>query len=264
MQITWLGTASLLMEENGVRLAVDPYLRRTGHSLPPFPLETLKDVQGILITHPHLDHFADIAEVMQVCSAPVYVSHRGIEIARKENMETNLLARLVEIKPGDELVFDDLCVHVWQSQHCMFDARLVVHTLIRAVQPKNIIQALRLAHLNAHYCINLKRDVLAFEVAALDSRAFVLGSAALSPDVSYPADCDMLIYPYQGRSDMASYSISLLKQLGPRCVILDHFDDAFPPVSHAMDTSELKRLAHVWLPDMEIKKPVFGVPYSVR
>ena len=259
LHITWLGTASLLVEAAGISIAIDPYLRSGGSGLPPFPLDRMAEVSAIFITHPHLDHFADIARLMKMAPAPVYVCRRGIEIARAEGID---IARLVEVAPGDAISVGDLTVHVYRGRHCRFDARLVARTLARCVHPRHLGRALGLARLNRRFSIDPNRDVLAFEVASSDTSALVFGSAALAAGVAYP-QADVLVYPYQGRSDMAAYSLPLLRALGIPRVVLSHFDDAFPPVSHGMDTDELVCLARRELPEVEIIRPRFDETITV-
>ena len=80
MKITWLGTACLLIETAQCRLLFDPYLRSFS-SLPAFPMECVAEIDAIFITHPHLDHFADLPVVLEHTHAPVYVCRRGLKIA---------------------------------------------------------------------------------------------------------------------------------------------------------------------------------------
>ena len=253
MRITWLGTASILIESPDARIAIDPYLRRLGCELPPFPLDALHDVDAIFITHPHLDHFADIAEIMRACSAPVYVCRRGLEIAAAEGIPR---VRLHELRPGDTVSCGTLTVRAHQGCHCRVDAALVVRTLARCLQPFHLHAALVLARLNRRHSIDLARDVLAFEVRALDESVLVLGSAALPSNVEYPRT-DALVFPYQGRSDMAAYSIPLIRHLGIPHVVLSHFDDAFPPVSQAMQPEEFVELALEELRGVRVEIPEY-------
>ena len=259
MRLTWLGCASLVIEEAGERIAFDPYYRRRAGALPPFPMDALRDVRACFITHPHLDHFSDIAEVLEVCPASVFVCPRGIEIARREGIPQE---RLVPTAPGDTWAGEHLAVRAWRAEHCVFDAPLIASTLVRALHPANLRGALALVGLNHRFSIDYRRDVLAFEVRGAQTSVLVLGSAALADDVAYPA-ADTLVFPYQGRHDMARWAVPIIRRLGARRVVLDHFDDAFPPVSCAQDTGRLVALAHRELPGVAIVVPHLGEPVEL-
>lgn len=64
MNITWIGQGGYLVEQNGWRLAIDPYLTdalATSHGLhrlapPPVAIADL-GAQAVFVTHDHLDHF---------------------------------------------------------------------------------------------------------------------------------------------------------------------------------------------------------------
>lgn len=133
-------------------------------------------------------------------------------------------------------------------------------TLHKALKPEHLTQALQIEKLNRQYHIDAKEDVLAFEIQAEGKTLFLMGTANLREDISYPKHMDLLIFPYQGRNDMAEYSLSLLERLQPKAVMLDHFDDAFPPVSSAMDCDRIIRLAGERFPDMNIFQPI---PFKV-
>ena len=55
----------------------------------------------------------------------------------------------------------------------------------------------------------------------------------------YPTGADLMVLPYQGTSDLLTPAAAVIDRLKPRAVLLDHWDDAFPPVSSAVDTSDI-------------------------
>ena len=68
----------------------------------------------------------------------------------------------------------------------------------------------------------------------------------------------MLILPYQGTSDLVSAACSIIDRIEPRSVLLDHFDDAFPPVSRQIDTKPLRKVLKERYPDLPVVKPTAG------
>ena len=238
----------------------DPYLRRKSRALPPFPLDDIRDVAAIFITHPHLDHFADMDAVMEKCPAPVYVCRRGIEIAMEQGFDAS---RMHPMAPGDRVRVGGMTVLAYQSRHCEYDVPILRETLSRALRPGRLRDGLALDAQNHHFKIDMCRDVLAYEVAAEDRRVFLLGSAGCCESMEYPTGADLLIYPYQGRSDMREYSLKFLDIFRPRRVMLDHFDDAFPPISCDMDCEPFIQKAKKLHPEMEIWKPEMMMAYEV-
>jgi hypothetical protein len=63
-----------------------------------------------------------------------------------------------------------------------------------------------------------------------------MGSLNLDDDTAYPIGVDLLILPLQGRSGISKYAMSFVEQLQPKKILLDHFDDTFPPISSAVNT----------------------------
>ena len=68
----------------------------------------------------------------------------------------------------------------------------------------------------------------------------------------------MLILPYQGTTNLVSTALSIIAQIEPRTVLLDHFDDAFPPISQHIDTKPLKKALTEHYPELPVVKPTAG------
>ena len=232
MKITWLGTASMLIETSQGKLLFDPYLRKLNRHAPQFPYGKIGDADAILITHPHFDHFADIPDILPHVSCDVYVNGRGIEIARKQNFD---LPRIKCVKEGDELTFGDIKVKALRGRHVRNDRALVISTLKRIFRGR-LRQGLKVQAINRRFRIDLDNDVLAYLLTAEEKSALLLGSAGFDPQDEYP-EPDVLVYPYAGRSDILAYSLGIVERIAPKTVICNHFDDAFPPVTAPVETS---------------------------
>lgn len=76
MKVKWYGTATLMLESGGTRLLVDPYARRCSRA-PGVDIEEARTADAILITHPHLDHFADV-DIFSRDGESVYVSRAAL------------------------------------------------------------------------------------------------------------------------------------------------------------------------------------------
>jgi L-ascorbate metabolism protein UlaG (beta-lactamase superfamily) len=81
LDLRFIGHATVLIEVGGVRILTDPFLRSQLGPLvrhgPPPDLETLGDVDVIVISHGHADHF-DLASLGAVAGRPLVVVPRGL------------------------------------------------------------------------------------------------------------------------------------------------------------------------------------------
>ncbi|MCL2137682.1 MAG: hypothetical protein FWH40_09265 [Coriobacteriia bacterium] len=82
-----------------------------------------------------------------------------------------------------------------------------------------------------------------------------MGSLGLADGFEYEQWADLLVLPYQGHSHLERQSLPIMERLMPHRVLLDHFDDAFPPVSRSIDTSGFVSLIARLHPDIECIVP---------
>ena len=90
-------------------------------------------------------------------------------------------------------------------------------------------------------------ETVCFLIKAEGKKIFVMGSMALS-DIEYPQKPDLLILPYQGKSDLLEPALETVAKLKPLCVLTDHFDNTFPPFSGNNNPYELKEALDGILP----------------
>ncbi|CAM3492089.1 metal-dependent hydrolase [Marinicrinis lubricantis] len=84
MHLTYLGHSCILLESEGKRVIIDPFL--TGNPHCPFKPEELK-VDAIFLTHAHDDHFGDSIEIAKqsdclivaVNELAIYCQQRGVK-----------------------------------------------------------------------------------------------------------------------------------------------------------------------------------------
>jgi L-ascorbate metabolism protein UlaG (beta-lactamase superfamily) len=99
-RITFLGHSAVRLELGGTTLLIDPLLRRRFlHVLrvaPPAPAETLRGVDGLLISHLHMDHldFPSIRGLDR--SIPVLVPKGGERLLRRQGFRN-----VTGLAPGD-------------------------------------------------------------------------------------------------------------------------------------------------------------------
>jgi hypothetical protein len=77
----------------------------------------------------------------------------------------------------------------------------------------------------------------------------------LDDNTDYPKGVDLLILPFQGRSDIHSYVLSFIDRLLPRKILLYHYDDTFPPLTSPVKTEPFISLMCKKYPDIPVLCP---------
>ena len=238
MKLTWLGTAALLLQADDTAVAVDPF--------PGLPLDEPIDreipdralferADHVLVTHGHFDHIQFIPALYGKGSCPVYATGTPCRTLEGKGFPAHRLRR---IAPGDGFDLGPLHIRTWQGRHCHFDFPLVVRTLTSPCTLRHPARMARLLRLNKEY--DEAGEILFYEVSDGERRLQIMGSLGLDDATEYPTGADWLILPYQGRSDLVDYALPLVERLAPKAVLLDHYDDAFPPMSSAIDTAPVE------------------------
>lgn len=259
MRIKWYGTASLLIEGGNTRILVDPYLKAYNPRLPRLPVEEAAGADAAVITHPHLDHFSDIGAFLEAGLKRVYVSRNGIERAAAQGIPTD---RMSELSAGDEFVIGGITVRSYQSRHCKFDAGTV---LAVALNPMTYLRGFKagVALLKSAKKFRIGKDIYALEFVHGGKSVTVLGSAGMDPDTVYPQGSDLLVFAYQGRTGMYRYMRRFLDVFRPKAVMASHFDNAFPPLTHAVDMKKFVPAVEKKLPEARAWVPREGEWYEV-
>ncbi|MDR0915946.1 MAG: MBL fold metallo-hydrolase [Oscillospiraceae bacterium] len=227
MTVTWLGNASVVLESGGQRLYFDPF----------FPLGTAEDV---FITHGHYDHLYYVPQM------------RGCRVRCTKTPAERVDGATV-IRVGDVERVGAFEVRVLRGRHTRFGARLILSTALRVLKTPSKVPFF--AKVIREFPEN--DETVMFDVRAEDKRVVVMGSLALDADTVYETGADCLILPYQGYSDNLAAALPIVRRLAPKMVILDHFDDAFPPVSQEIDVEPFLSAVECAV------KPVMGVAITI-
>lgn len=255
MKLTWHGTAGLILQEEGTSIAFDPFLGLPTHPKR-HPIPAVRDfrrVPNVFATHGHLDHIYHIPALYRDIPVTVYCTRTP----RKTLLRHGFSPRKIhEISPGWQGNFGPFAVTAWQGRHCVFDLPLLRHTILCTRFWRHPLHLLRV--LSIHLTWRENGEILFYEVECKGTRIQIMGSMNLDPCVQYPTDADVLILPLQGRSDQDIYALEIVEQLRPRSILLDHYDNTFPPLTGHVDPAAF--IQNVWtrfrIPCKPLKKHI--------
>lgn len=236
MDITWYGAAALLLRQGEAAIAFDPFFGMpTGcfwdKNPPPLPVDDFRDVTDVFVTHGHVDHIYHLPRLCGVSPFRIHCTPTPRKTLLRRGVPPE---RLVPAAPGGRDDLSPFTVTAYQGRHCRFDLPIILKTVFRRRFFRHPAHLVRFLWEMGRHREN--REILMYEVSWVGKRIQVLGSLGLDAGTNYPTGADVLILPFQGRSDLESYALDIVRKLKPRSVLLDHYDDAFPPISDEIDT----------------------------
>lgn len=242
MEITWYSAAGLVMREGDEAIAFDPFFGMpvgcfTDKNLISLPKDDFDRVSDVFVTHGHVDHIYYLPELCGVSQFRIHCTPAPRKTLMFRGVPTE---RIVPAAAGGTDRVLPFTVTAYRSRHCRYDLPIVLKTVFRREFFRHPVHLIRF--LREMLRFPEKGEILMYEVSCGGKRIQVLGSLGLDAHTDYPAGADVLILPFQGRSDLETYALGIVRRLKPRTVLLDHYDDAFPPVSGDIDTENFIKI----------------------
>ena len=234
MKLTWYGTATIGLDDGETKLLFDPFVRMNPR-IETTPIEGFAGFDAVLVTHGHLDHIYSIPALMKTDeNVPVYCTETPKKTMVAFGAPEN---RIRVIRPGDTLAFGKFTVRVWQFRHIVFDPIYIL-----TVAPKCVLMLPRLfrqAYLNHKMPEN--HEIVAYEITHEGKKIFLTGSFRDTPEITYPKNVDLLVLANGGSVFVPEKTKGFIDKYTPKAVLVDHFDDAFPPVTRSVSVKRLQR-----------------------
>lgn len=233
MRITWYGTASILLESGADRVLIDPFVPLRGAEIS-LPVSAFDGVRTIFVTHGHLDHIASLPEICRRNpESVVWCTDTPYRTLLRKGVPEKQLRRLAF---GQETAVGGLTLRTWHGRHAVLPKATLrkIASFFRTGNLTNLPYLLR-----EHLACPEADETVLYTVAAEGRTIAVMGSLNLREEVPYPTGCDALILPYNGWDDCLPPAVSAIERLAPKRVLLDHYDDTFPPLTGAMDLAPI-------------------------
>lgn len=243
MELTYLGTNTLLLTKSGSSLLVDPHFTRPGllsllSRIRPDPqaveagLDSIDHLDTVLLTHTHYDHALDASEVVHQTGARVYTSESGANLARGFPLDDT---SYVTVKPSAAYAIGAFQVSFHPSRHIPFPAPF------GWLMP-NTGQISLPMRAPARFWRYRCGTVYAIQV----DRMLIFGSAGCEPGAYHDVEVECVVMGIGGLDLMPMAYLDRLYQetvlpSGAQQVYLSHWDNFFHPLDQGAHPHFLSR-----------------------
>jgi len=243
--ITYLGTNTLLIEDNGTRILIDPFFTRCSSPLGlPIMFDVIRpdekaienglkvskidSADAILVTHTHYDHALDIPLIAKMTGATVYGTKSAKNVVLGGGLPEN---RIVEIGAGAKFRIGDFQIETMISKHVPLP--LIVSPFIGAgtTIDKPITPPVRASEFS-------EGGVLCFLIKHPAGKLLIFGSGPLvefsgdySADVALVAVGGLVL---KARGYTRRLFKNYLRPANARKILISHWDDFTKPLEEPL------------------------------
>ncbi len=248
MKITWYGTATIGIDDGNTKLLFDPFVRMNKH-IETTPIEGFLGFDAVFVTHGHFDHIYSIPDLAEKDKT---VSIYCTETPKKTLMGKGVPEeRFKTITPDEVVQIGDYTIRPRRFRHIVFDPIYIL-----TVIPQSIVMLPRLfwqAYMN--HKMPEGGEIVAYEIEAHGKKIFLTGSFREYPEEVYPDDIDLLILANGGSIFVPEKTKDFIDRYHPKKIFVDHFDNAFPPVTRTVSVKRLRNMIKKNHPEIEFIIP---------
>ncbi len=250
MEFIWHGTASVEITASAGRILFDPFVPLKG-SKTAVKLEEFDGFTDILVTHGHFDHIVSIPEIVsRNPQTKIYCTKTPLQTLSRKGVPGN---NLREIEFGKQYDVGGFLITAIHGRHAVLPKAdpAIVWKLLRSENRGNLPFLLKENRLCRE-----KDETVFYQIEAEGKTVSLMGSLNLREDIVYPQNADVLVLPYNGWEDTYTHAVRVIERLRPKRVLLDHYDDAFPPMTGLIpvDVSRITREYRGRVSPMQLRK----------
>ena len=257
MKVTWYGTASIGIEDGETKLLFDPFVRQK-KKLKTTDIEDYAGADAILVTHGHFDHILDIPRIADYDkNVQIYCTKTPAETLQREKVPAD---RISVIKPGESFEIGKFKITPYQAKHIVFDAGYIISVIPKCVAMFPIL-------FKQFFGWNMKmpenHEIVMYLIENDGKSVLLCGSFGTVDWVRYPENPDMFILANGGNVSIPELTRPFIESIRPKTVFVDHFDNAFPPLTRRIKVEKFADKMSEWHPEIKFIVPKELQTYEV-